>query len=165
MLILMCGLPFSGKSTLARAIVEYTVCGYVSLDAINKERGLGFGSDGIPVEEWERSHSVALERLRDRLPEGDVILDDTCCYRWIRDRYRALAAKIGVPTRVIYLDIPAAVISQRMQANRVAGDRRNIRSEIFKQVLDTFETPGGDENVIVFDGSASVHEWLARNLE
>ncbi len=165
MLVLMCGLPFSGKSTLARAIVEHAGCAYISLDEINRERGLGFGGDGIPVEEWERTHAAALERLRTRLPQGDVVLDDTCCYRWIRDRYRVLAADLGIPTRVIHLDVSAEVISQRMQENRTTGSRRNVREDIFDKVADSFEVPGDDEDVIVFDGSASLHGWVARHFE
>jgi hypothetical protein len=58
----MCGLSFSGKTTLARKIVERLQCAYISLDDINAERGL-WGGDGIPVEEWERTHALARERL------------------------------------------------------------------------------------------------------
>jgi predicted kinase len=53
-LYLMCGLSFSGKTTLARKIVERLQCAYISLDDINAERGL-WGGDGISVGEWERT--------------------------------------------------------------------------------------------------------------
>jgi predicted kinase len=54
----MCGLSFSGKTTLARKIVEWLQCAYISLDEISAERGL-WGGYGIPVEEWERTHALA----------------------------------------------------------------------------------------------------------
>jgi predicted kinase len=162
MLILMCGLPFSGKSTLARAIAERTGCEYISLDEINKERGLGFGGDGIPVEAWEETHSIALSRLRHLLPDADVILDDTCCYRWIRDRYRALAGEFGLPTRVVHLDIPAEIVSLRRRDNLEKRARGDVRDDIFDKVAESFEIPGDDESVIVFDGSVPLQEWLAR---
>ena len=164
-LILMCGLPFSGKSTLAKAIVNRIGCAYISLDEINQERGLGFGGDGIPVEEWEKTHAEALERLRDRLVAGDVILDDTCCYRWIRDRYRALAEELGSVTRVVYLNIPAETISKRMETNRTIASRHGVRAEIFEAVSESFEEPGDDEHAITFDESDLVQEWLARHFE
>ncbi|MHC5676314.1 hypothetical protein [Nostoc sp.] len=34
--------------------------GSISLDDINKERGLDFGGDGISVEEWENTHQIAI---------------------------------------------------------------------------------------------------------
>ena len=36
-LYLMCGLSFSGKTTLARKIVERLQCAYISLDNINAD--------------------------------------------------------------------------------------------------------------------------------
>jgi hypothetical protein len=52
----MCKLSFSGKTTLARKIVEWLQCANISLDDINAERGL-WGGDGIPVDEWKRKHA------------------------------------------------------------------------------------------------------------
>lgn len=164
MLILMCGLPFSGKSTLAAAIVEHTGAAYISLDDINQERGLGFGGDGIPLEEWEKTHAVALERLSTSLASGDAILDDTCCYRWIRDRYRALAKDSGHSTRVIHLSVPVETIRNRMEHNKAAASRHGVRREVFDAVAETFEVPADDENVIEFDGTVAVQKWLARHF-
>lgn len=36
----MCGFSFSGKSTLARKIIEWLRWAYISLDDINAEQGL-----------------------------------------------------------------------------------------------------------------------------
>lgn len=45
---LLCGLAFSGKTTLARALLEREDLACVSLDDIGRERGL-WGRDGIPA--------------------------------------------------------------------------------------------------------------------
>jgi tRNA A37 N6-isopentenylltransferase MiaA len=77
-LYLLCGLAFSGKSTLGKSIVDYLNYAYISLDNINKERGIGFGGDGISVEEWEKTHHIAIDILNNlMLLEQNIILDDT----------------------------------------------------------------------------------------
>jgi predicted kinase len=52
-LYLLCGMPFSGKTTLLPLLCEYLNCPYISLDDINKQRGLN-GGDGISVQEWRK---------------------------------------------------------------------------------------------------------------
>jgi predicted kinase len=101
-LYLICGLSFSGKSTLARKIIERLRCAYTSLDDINAERGL-WGGDGIPVEEWEHTHALARERLATWMTIGkDALVDDVNNLRWLRDRWRAVASASGYRTVVIY---------------------------------------------------------------
>ena len=41
LLVLMCGLSFAGKTTIARALAAHHGWRYLSLDAINTERGVG----------------------------------------------------------------------------------------------------------------------------
>jgi gluconate kinase len=38
-LFIMCGIAFSGKTTVAKELVQTIGCAYVSLDDINAERG------------------------------------------------------------------------------------------------------------------------------
>ena len=59
-LILLCGTSFSGKSTLARTLAPKLSATIVSLDDLNEHRGLWDG-DGIPTEEWVRTHRLASE--------------------------------------------------------------------------------------------------------
>ena len=82
-LTLMCGLSFSGKSTLARGLAEELGAHLVSLDAINHERGLR-GGEGIPLDEWATSNGIAHERAGVLLAAGgDVVVDDTGSPRFI----------------------------------------------------------------------------------
>jgi predicted kinase len=64
---LLCGMPFSGKTTLGTSVAQYLNALYISLDEINEARGL-FGGEGIPVEEWEKTHHLAIEKLQDLMP-------------------------------------------------------------------------------------------------
>ena len=74
---------FSGKSTLARKIIERLRCAYISLDDINAERGL-WGGDGIPLEEWERTHALAREGLATWMGTGKDA------------RYQARSSSLGI---------------------------------------------------------------------
>lgn len=47
----MCGAPFSGKTTLARALALKTKSQYLSLDDMMRQRALDL-SQAQPVEEW-----------------------------------------------------------------------------------------------------------------
>ncbi len=164
-LYLLCGLAFSGKTTLAKAIVDYLNCAYVSLDDINKERGLGFGGDGIPVEEWEKTHHVAIDVLDNSMKLGqDIILDDTNCFRWLHDRFGEVAKRHGYQTKVIYLDIPLEQIRLRMQRNEQTRERHEIKEGVFAALLRGFEPPEEDENVLRFNQNYAIRDWLETYL-
>lgn len=62
-LYVMCGLPFSGKSTLARALAAFRGYGLVVYDTINSERGIGVDGAPIPPHEWERTEAEVHRRV------------------------------------------------------------------------------------------------------
>ena len=164
-LYLMCGNSFSGKSTLAEAIAGKRSCALISLDDINRERGLGFGGDGIAVEEWERTHQIALARLEEQMPSGrDLVLDDTNCFRWLRDRYRSAAGRHGYRTVVIYLDIPLPILEERRRKNETTRERRGVKEPIFADLTRQFEAPAPDEPTLVFAPGDTIGEWIEAHL-
>ncbi|MFG1622558.1 AAA family ATPase [Kribbella sp. NPDC049227] len=146
LLVLMCGTAYSGKSTYARALAAKVDAVVVSLDEINERRGL-WGGDGIPVEEWIRTHELAGAEVRALLAAGrTVIVDDTSSLRSLRDGWRSLAAGAGfVP---IYLDVDHPTIRRRQAGNRVSAARRDVADAVLEQHLADFEPPGSDENPV-----------------
>lgn len=119
MLVLLCGTAFSGKSTVARALAPRLDAVVVSLDEINERRGL-WGGDGIPVEEWIRTHEIASAEVREVLASGvSVIVDDTSTPRFVRDAWRSLAAEAAVEFLLVYLDVDHDVI--RRMSGRQPG--------------------------------------------
>ena len=162
----MCGISFSGKSTLAAAIARKHQYLLVSLDEINQERGIGFGGDGIAVEEWERTHKIAAGKLEEYMRTGrSIILDDTNCFRWLRDRVRSVAAGNGYRTVIIYLDIPLQTLQERMLKNKTTHERRGIKEPIFTELASRFEVPGSDEEVLVFAPGDTVEDWISSHLQ
>jgi len=159
---LLCGLAFAGKSTLGRRLVERTDATLLSLDDINAERGL-HGGTGIPAEEWMKTHREALARLAALLAQGlSVVVDDTNCFRWLRDDYRAVADRWSVPVTVVYLDLPLDLVLQRTRENDVSRHRPVVTEEILRELARTFEAPGPDERVVEYRSPEPVEEWIER---
>lgn len=160
----MCGLAFSGKTTLARAMARLMDAEYVGLDDINEERGLR-GGEGIPVEEWERTSAIAIERVESLLDAGrDVVLDDTLCFRWLRARYAAVAERHGARFVLIHVATPLPEIYRAMARNDVDARRPPIHPEVFGVHERSFEHPTVEEGPIVYNRSVPVEEWIASHL-
>ncbi len=164
-LFLLCGLAFSGKTTLARAIARRLPLAYLSLDEINTERGLRPGGEGLPGEAWEGSHAVAEARLAAALESGrSAILDDTGCFRWLRDRYRELARRHGCHTVVIFVDTPVEELRARITNNARTSNRSSITDEVFTRHVAEFEPPGPDEDTVIFTPSDDIEAWITAHL-
>ncbi len=155
-------MPFSGKTTLGKLVSEYLNSSYISLDEINEARGL-WGGDGISIEEWEKTHSLAMEQLENLMPsQQDVVLDDTNCFRWLRDRFRVLGAQHGYRTVIIYLDIPLSEIFNRMEENEKTKTRHRVKRDIVNEMVKTFESPQSDEIVIKYSHYQPLDEWIVQ---
>ena len=163
-LYLLCGTAFSGKTTLGRAIARHTGFQVVSTDEINAVRGLA-GGDGIPAEEWEKTHAIALSWLGELMRSGrDLVVDDTNCFRWIRDRFRAVAERHGYATRVVHLDLPEAEVRERRRRNQATAERPQVVDDVFESHLATFEAPEGDEEVLRFAPGQDLDGWLREHF-
>ncbi|WP_327633444.1 ATP-binding protein [Kribbella sp. NBC_00482] len=147
-LVLLCGTAFSGKSTVARTLAPSLSASIVSLDEINERRGL-WGGDGIPVEEWMRTHELASGEVRGLLASGaSVVVDDTSSPRFLRDGWRSLAAAAGVRFTLMYVDVDHATIRRRRAANRLDPRRRDVSDAVLDQHLTDFEPPAADEDAV-----------------
>jgi predicted kinase len=157
----MCGLAFSGKTTLARAVVRFTGATYVGLDEINRERGVASGGEGLPVEEWERTHHLAIGRVEQLMRErATILVDDTSNLRFLRDRFRAVAEKHDYDVVLVYVDTPLEEIHRRMRENARHGTRARVHPQVFDEHVRTFEHPAEDEHALVFPAGQPVDGWL-----
>ncbi|MEY2833218.1 MAG: shikimate kinase, partial [Cyanobacteriota bacterium] len=153
-------MPFSGKTTLGKSVAKYLDCPYISLDEINEVRGL-YGGNGIPVEEWEKTHFLAMQQLQSLMPsEQNIVLDDTNCFRWLRDRFRNFGAQYGYQTSLIFLDISLTEIWQRIKINNQTQTRNQVKSEIIIEMAKTFESPQADEKTINYNQDQSIDNWI-----
>jgi len=160
-LILLCGRPFSGKSTLAAHLVADRGAASVSFDAINLERGL-HGGDGLPVAEWVATLDIAKERTAALLARHPlVVVDDTLCFRWMRDAFRDLARGADARAVLVYLEPSEQVLLERMAANERTKERRGIARGVLAEHLAAFEAPREDEQPTVLRSPEEIEAWLA----
>jgi predicted kinase len=162
-LYMMCGLPFAGKSTLARVVAAHLGAVHLETDAITTERGLGANGKAITMREWAATYREAYRRLEALLRDGHTIVYDAVNYRRVqRDQLRRIARRCDVTAQVVFVTTSAERARQRLECNRVQQTRFDVRDEDFAEVAGRFEPPTADEHVLHYDGDEPVEQWLAR---
>lgn len=164
-LYIMCGLSFSGKTTLAKELVKHLGVKRVSIDEINNERGIWDDETGLSAQEWDNTYQEAYRRIDAFLSQRESVVDDSVNFtREQRDRLRAIAKKHGAFPLVIFVDTPLAEARRRQQENRQTRLRGDVRDDDFDYVVQHFEPPTADENVLCFSGRISPEEWIHLRL-
>jgi predicted kinase len=162
---MLCGLPFAGKSTLARRLAERFGWAHLEIDAIMRERGIGFNGEEIHRSAWSAAYREGYRRLALLLDEGrSVVYDATNFRRLQRDQVRRIAAKGGATTRLIYVQTPEGEAQRRRQRNRVERLRVDVRDEDFAEVRDRWQPLDADEDALVYDGSSPIDQWIAQTF-
>ena len=157
--ILLCGPSLAGKSTVAAQLVDRLGALTLSSDALNAERGLPFGGEGLPESVWAETLRLQVERFHLAVGAGrPVIVDDTLCYRWLRDRWRAEAAAAGVAATLLLL----APSRERLLARHASVvDRPVLSLGRLVDHLDRFEWPSADEAAVDVTSPAALDAWCA----
>lgn len=159
--ILLMGRSFSGKSTIARELAQALDARVLSYDAINAERGLR-GGEGVPVEEWLQTNTIAHNRAA-ALLDADlpVVVDDTSSPRFLRDEWRQLASDANSRFVLVFIDIATEVIQKRLLANRADAARADVTDSVMADHLEAFDPPAADEAHVRFDDTAQSDEVVA----
>jgi predicted kinase len=161
-LYIMCGLAFSGKSTLARRISEHTGGRLFAFDAMwmeeDKIKPVPQGIGG-----WKYIRDKAKTKSLRLLKEGvSVIYDENNPKRGNREEFRRLAEEVGAEAVVVYVDTSLDVVREREQANRLSPNRHDVEPENFEKVLKDMEAPTPDENVLAFTPDMEIEEFLEK---
>ena len=159
-LYILCGLPFSGKTTLASALADN--CGFVHLDLDALARAKSLSPEaGINDEQWGRIFTEVYQQVAALLASGKSVLVDAVNYdRAGRDRFRTIAQESGSPVYVIYINIKIQEIEQRRQANQATPQRPPVRDKDFVELAAEFEIPTNEENLLMYDGTLGISEWI-----
>lgn len=159
---MLCGLPFAGKTTLAKLLAQRLGLPRVSIDEINGGRGLGHNNSWISPADWDITYAEAYRQLDTYLRSGCSVIHDAANFtRTERGDVRTVAAQSGSDTCVIYVTTPEATVHQRWQENRLTHIRNDIRDDFFEQVVTQFTPPTEDEHVLYYDNAQDVDEWIA----
>jgi predicted kinase len=160
-LYILCGFPFAGKTTLAKALVGALGINRVAIDDINTERGVWDDERGLSAEEWTNTYNEAYRRIEAFLSRGESVIDDSGNFtRELREHLRTIAQRYGACTMIIYVDISLSEAQRRWQENRQTAVRADVRDEDFAYALEHFEPPTEDEQALRYDGTIPVEEWI-----
>jgi predicted kinase len=149
-LVVQCGLPGVGKSTVAAAIADRLGAERVRSDAVRAEL---FDDPTYDRAEKERGYTTMLERARAALDAGTpVVLDATYERRYHRDQVATLAAAIGADLTLV------RVVCDEQDARRRIREREDDPSEadvsVYENARDRFEPL--DRDHVTVDNSGSL---------
>jgi predicted kinase len=149
---LVCGLPCSGKTTLALQLEREHSALRLTPDEWHTAL---FGQD-VEDERHDERHDLIeamLWKAAARVLElgVDVVLDFGFWSRSERADYRARAASLGAGTRLHYLDVPEAELLNRLQVrnDELPPGAFKIEREQLKVWVRQFQPPADEE----FEGS------------
>lgn len=164
-LYILCGLPFSGKTTLAKKIAEHTGSMLIAFDQLwlALEKDINVASSLKGDEGWRLTRRVAKERIAERLKNNrSVVYDDINVRLDHREELREVARQHGAIPIVVYVDTPLVIREEREKENLLTKRRHDVEPVNSKKALAQFEEPGPPEDVIVFTSENNLEEWLGK---
>jgi len=143
MLILIAGLPGTGKTTIARAFAA--LCGAVHLnsDAIRRELGL---MGHYSAADKKRVYDLLLSRADDALKEGKIVVVDSTFYKVnIRKPFEYLAEINHVPLKWVEVQAGESVLRERLSQPRPDSE---ADFNVYEKIRDQQE-PFPEERLIL----------------
>ncbi len=148
-LVLICGLPASGKSTLARRLAP-------KIPAIRLDKDGWVTQLGADV--WDDEFRVRLERQLWALTLELLALDQCVILEWghwargERDEKRLGARALGVGVELHYLNAPMEELIQRAERRNASGEwtASPMTRGHFEQWATGFQAPD-EEEILLFD--------------
>ena len=158
-LILTCGLPGAGKTTLATRLAAERCA--VRLTKDEWQWALGFTP-------WDRTTGAQIEQELWRLAQEilrlglSVVLDFGLWARSERDEKRTAARRLGVGVELHYLEVPADELWRRIEVRNSAPpwDRQPIGRADLDEWRAIFQAPDASE-LALFDSPPDLRDAVA----
>lgn len=155
LVIMMCGVAGSGKTTLAQQLEKQ---GFVRL-SIDEEIWATNGRHGIdyPVENYEKYKEIAERKLRNQLVElvqdkRQVVIDFSFWQRSRRNQYKQIIEEAGGEWKLFYLKVHPKDLRERLKLRSQRFDANAafiITEQILTDYLSGFEVPEGEGEIVI----------------
>ncbi|WP_435364897.1 AAA family ATPase [Haloarchaeobius sp. DYHT-AS-18] len=156
MLIIVCGLPGAGKTTVAEDLADRTDGTLLRTDVVRKD--LFDDPDYTEVESY-MVYEGLFERAKDVIEAGGTaVLDGTFQRRGDRVRAAAVARKLGVGFELVVVTCDESVVRERIAARE--GDESDADFEVHQHFRDIFDDITMDHDSI--DNSGTLAETEAQ---
>ena len=163
-LIIVCGLSFSGKSTLGKAISERFDYRQVDVDETKFNLyGLNIKDDNLSHKQWTRIYKETDKQIMTYLKSGNSVVDASRNFRKAeRNQIKKLANKMNIKVLTIYVNTPESIVSQRWTKNRKKQTRRDVTNKDFEEIISVMEPPTTDEKALIFNHKDNINHWLTK---
>ncbi len=147
-LVVVCGPPGVGKTTVAEAIADRVDGRLLRTDVIRKELA---PDPAYTQAETDRVYDELLSRAHTSIQHGaPVVLDGTFRRRAYRDQARQLAASTGVAFELARVTCDETTVRERLAERN--GDASDADAAVYATIREEFEQVEGDH--ITVDNSA-----------
>jgi len=163
-LYILCGLPYSGKTFIAKNLIRKFDWSYVSIDIIRERLGFSWEeNDKVTDTDWRHIFEQSYEDMINKLKSGKSVVYDSTNHDFdSREKLRAYAVQAGYDAKVIFIDVPPELVWERWKQNQATNKRSHISKELVQWTIDHFETPNEEENVISYEPSMNLEDWIEK---
>lgn len=166
-LYIFCGIPFSGKSTLTKALARRKGFHRIDLDEIKFEMyGNAIEDKNLTQADWDKIYQEMYDRIEQSLRAGHTVVRDTGNFtKNERNLVRHIGNKAGVEVMTVFVNTPDEVARQRLAHNRITKTRFDITDKEFEEALSEMEAPYNSEAHIIFDWRTSADYWIKAHID
>lgn len=159
-LVVVCGLPGAGKTTVAGTIAECLGAERLRTDVVRKEL---FPEPAYTDAEADAVYEELLDRAEESLSAGrPVVLDGTFHEAGYRDRAAAVAARQGVPLALVRVTCDSEVVRERIRSR--TDDESDADFRIHELFRDRFEPVVREHAVVDNSGDLAATRHRVREL-
>jgi len=159
-LVVVCGLPGAGKTTVAGVAADRLGARRLRTDVVRKEL---FPDPDYTDEEADAVYGELLDRAGEGLAAGrPVVLDGTFHEAEYRDRAAAAAAEHGAAVALVRVTCDRAVVRERMRAR--TDDESDADFRIHEVFRDRFEPLTREHAVVDNSGDLAATRRQVREL-